>query len=444
MSKHPKTHRSRKDLPKRLADRSMQIERLETRLALSSVPVVGPLPWEIALAVASSSSSEVVVAPPGPGIPGQWPRQEPNTEPPAEENPPPPDTTPPAFDPTGLSWTHFRDAMQGDPGKPPPWPVGPDGFPNGAGFTGPMDQPPPGQNLPPLEFDRAGLSPAFGAFRGAAQFSRSLPTMAYFPALRPSDGPPRIGGLSAMSLEAITTASIPTSSLNVAVTTSALGDATRVGRDAPAATSIVSPTVAAIPVESPSDPLRLEIAAVKGKPVYRTQTAASPELDLSAELGGELGVTSDMAKLERTAYPAAPEAGAAGDVTLLDIAASDAAVQKPDPGATADVRYVVSRDQIALDHVMAQAYAFALSATGELPAIGPASGTPPASEPPTLPAPAVTPEAAAPQDDRNAARSEPRRAGFDAAAVVSMAAAQLLLTRRRKEEEKKRAEYRAD
>jgi hypothetical protein len=149
-----------------------------------------------------------------------------------------------------------------------------------------------------------------------------------------------------------------------------------------------------------------------------------------------------MAQIERVPSSAVVEAATPGDATLLDIAASDAAVQKASRPAATDAGAVVSRAEIALDHVMAQAYAFALNATEGLPAVAQAPAAVVPVESRALP-PRSAQDAPATERDRHASRSEPRRAGVDAVAILSVAGAQVLLGKRRKEEEDEEPELRA-
>jgi hypothetical protein len=199
----------------------------------------------------------------------------------------------------------------------------------------------------------------------------------------------------------------------------------------PATTASPLPSVDAIAVETPLDPLHLDNPGVKDGSPYLTRTAVTPELALSEELGSEAGVSSDMAQIERVPYSATEEAAASGETAFLDIAASDASVQKANQPSAAEVRTVVSREEMALDHVMAQAYVFTLNGTEALPA---EALDAPITRP-ALPSPAV-PQDRGVQDtgDRSAARTEPRRAGVDAVAVLAMMAGQILLQRQQQDD----------
>jgi hypothetical protein len=89
------------------------------------------------------------------------------------------------------------------------------------------------------------------------------------------------------------------------------------------------------------------------------------ERDFAAEIAREPGVWSDMGRVEPTPAPEAPSTDSPDGAILLDIAASDAALQDAAPTAVADMHAVVSREEIALDRAMAQAYVFAFAFNGD-------------------------------------------------------------------------------
>jgi hypothetical protein len=264
------------------------------------------------------------------------------------------------------------------------------------------------------------------------------------PIWRPFDMSPRWGN-PAIPPGGMPQAMLPTAGLTAASQAVAVLQGT--GADAAAVvaaprSTVIGATNDTASFETPYDPLRVEIPIVKDQAPYLTRTATVPELEFSQELGGESGVSSEMAQIERVPSSAVVEAATPGDATLLDIAASDAAVQKASRPAATDAGAVVSRAEIALDHVMAQAYAFALNATEGLPAVAQAPAAVVPVESRALP-PRSAQDAPATERDRHASRSEPRRAGVDAVAILSVAGAQVLLGKRRKEEEDEEPELRA-
>jgi hypothetical protein len=174
-----------------------------------------------------------------------------------------------------------------------------------------------------------------------------------------------------------------------------------------------------------SESSHLEVSAVPQAIPHRQQLAVVPEVDLSKGLEHEPAVSSDMGRIDRGDYPVPPVAPAAVSdaVAFLDIAAPDAALQEPTASGTAEARFVVDREEIVLDGVMAQAYAFALDAADESQPVADRA------EPAATPQQAVSDTPPSPTGDQNAMRSKPPQAGVDAAMVLLVAAPRLLSNR---------------
>lgn len=417
-----------------LADRSMQVERLEPRWTLSGLGIVESA-FAAVVVVDSDQSLVVDTAAYQPGTVNQWLSQNGNSQPTYSETSERgvADTGEQADSTTATDSETAQRAYFGPAGmRMPAWAEGSEFFPVAVRPYQPAGIETARQDFLALVTAETNFAPHGLFFSAMGNWLwRPFDMSARWgnPAFPP--GPVPVAGiLSASGLSATTQ---PTTTLLVSNTDAAVLVA------APMSLAIGASSDMAV-VETPSDPFRVEIPIVKDEAPYATRTATVPELDFSQELGGESGVSSDMAQIERTSYPAVAEAAAPGDTTFLDIGAPDSAVQKSGKPAVADAGLVVSREEIALDHVMAQAYAFALNASEGIPA---AAMVPPEALPAetgSLPQ-RSSENAPATEGDRRASTSEPRQAtsrephqaGVDALSILAVAGAQVLMRKRKTE-----------
>jgi hypothetical protein len=170
----------------------------------------------------------------------------------------------------------------------------------------------------------------------------------------------------------------------------------------------------------------LDTLAGKSTVSYHTRTAVIAEGNLSEELNREFVVSSDMGQLDPVFYPVTAATREPNAVALLDIAAPDAALRLSELAGGEEVESVVSQEVIALDGVMAQAYAFSLDSIED------GQPTPEGETAIARGEPAAVPtgsDESTTADQRSAMQSSKPVSGIDAASLL-LAAAPLAAKRR--------------
>jgi hypothetical protein len=170
----------------------------------------------------------------------------------------------------------------------------------------------------------------------------------------------------------------------------------------------------------------LDTLAGKSTVSYHTRTAVIAERNFSEELNREFVVSSDLGQLDRAFYPVTAATNEPNAVALLDIAAPDSALRLSELAGGEEVESVVSQEVIALDGVMAQAYAFSLDSIEE------GQPTPEGETAIARGEPAAVPtgsDESTTADQRSAMQSSKPVSGIDAASLL-LAAAPLAAKRR--------------
>ena len=166
------------------------------------------------------------------------------------------------------------------------------------------------------------------------------------------------------------------------------------------------------------------------------RTATVPESDLSTDVDREPSVLSDMGQVERGA-PATPN-GESQSMTFLDIASPDEALS-PSESAGVAAGIVVSREELALDRIMDQTYAFALDSTDAIPAVAQdkavAQGDTAAAAGPSTAAPAAEPAEASGKEGQRPVSSSWRQRAASGVAVMLFAFNQVFAGKRCKEDD---------